>query len=362
MDLLEGARQAYARRDWPLAYRGYKAASEDHDLAPDDLYALSDAAWWMGRVEDCLAAGADAYRAYLDAGQRRPAAMAALGLAMTLAMRGDEEAGADWAGRCAGLLADEPEGAEHGFLLALTSVLGPLDGFSPDDDVAVSDLLGSARRVQELGRAHGDPTLVALGVLGEGRALTKAGAARDGAALLDEVMRTLRADELLPEWTGELYCQLMASAHEVYDLRRLQQLTRLTTRWLERLPAAALFWGLCRVHRCQLRLMQGDWAGAEADATEACNDLMGLGRQGAAEAHYQLAEVRRLRGDLGAAEVGLTALAPDARVAAGRVAVPDVHDGVRQRPAVARRPRRSAFRGSRCRGRRGLGAASGPAS
>jgi hypothetical protein len=277
MDLLEGARQAYARRDWPLAYRGYKAASDDRDLAADDLYALSDAAWWMGRMDDCVVAGAGAYRAYVTDGQPRPAAMTALGLAVTLAMRGDEEAGADWVGRCAGLLADEPEGVEHGFLLALTSVLGPLDAISWADESAVQDLLVSARRVQELGRAHGEPTLVTLGVLGEGRALTKRGRAEEGAALLEEVMRTLRAGVFLPEGTGELYCQLMASAHEVYDLRRLQQLIRLTTRWLERLPAAALFSGLCRVHRCQLRLMQGDWAGAEAGAIEARRGLSDIG-------------------------------------------------------------------------------------
>lgn len=132
--------------------------------------------------------------------------MTALGLAVTLAMRGDEVAGADWVGRCAGLLAGEPEGVEHGFLLALTSVLGPLDAISRADESAVQDLLVSARRVQELGRAHGEPTLVALGELGEGRLLTKRGKAEDGAALLDKVMSTLRADVLLPEWTGELYC------------------------------------------------------------------------------------------------------------------------------------------------------------
>ena len=67
----------------------------------------------------------------------RPAAMTALGLAVTLAMRGDEVAGADWVGRCAGLLAGEPEGVEHGFLLALTSVLGPLNAISRADESAV---------------------------------------------------------------------------------------------------------------------------------------------------------------------------------------------------------------------------------
>jgi hypothetical protein len=52
-----------------------------------------------------------------------------------------------------------------------------------------------------------------------------------------------------PGVAGELHCQLMAAANEVVDYRRLRHLAEITTRWLERLPAAALFTGICHVHR-----------------------------------------------------------------------------------------------------------------
>ncbi|HSK98643.1 MAG TPA: LuxR C-terminal-related transcriptional regulator [Euzebyales bacterium] len=301
-EILGRARDAYARCDWPTAYHGFTSASEQRALSADDLFALADAAWWMGLIDEAVRAGEQAYRAYREDGRRRAAAMAALEVGLALLVRGDELAGTDWVGRCAGLLSGEPDGAEQGFLLFLTEVLGPLNAGRPVDERAAEALVASARRVLEVGRAHEDPTLVALGLLGEGRALLKVGQASAGTACLDQVMTALQSDTLLPGWAGELYCQLMAAAHEAVDLQRLRRLAALTTRWLERLPVAALYTGLCRVHRSQVLQVAGDWRSAEQHAGRACAELADIAPAGAAEAHYQLGEVRRLRGDLTAAE------------------------------------------------------------
>jgi hypothetical protein len=71
--------------------------------------------------------------------------------------------------RCARLLDDEPEGAEHGYLLYLAGVLGSIDQMVPADEQAVQELLTKAREVQQLGRVHAEPSLVAAGGVAEGR-------------------------------------------------------------------------------------------------------------------------------------------------------------------------------------------------
>ncbi|MBW3591102.1 MAG: hypothetical protein KY393_04545, partial [Actinobacteria bacterium] len=92
------------------------AAHDRIPLSAEDLDALSNAAWWLGRVDDCLRAGEGAFLAHLDRGQPRAAAMTAVELAVSLFLRGDEAVGSGWIGRAHRLLADLPEGPEHGYL------------------------------------------------------------------------------------------------------------------------------------------------------------------------------------------------------------------------------------------------------
>ena len=101
--------------------------------------------------------------------------------------------------------------------------------------------------------------------------------------------------ELRPEWAGNVYCHLMAAFHELADVRRAAEWTEATSRWLAGLPAAVLFTGICRVHRSQVMARKGAWAQAEREAALVCQDLADLHVAGAAEGHYQVGEVRRLR-------------------------------------------------------------------
>ena len=47
-EVLQAARDAYRRRDWPGARGGFTAARAAGELAAEDLEAFSDAAWWLG--------------------------------------------------------------------------------------------------------------------------------------------------------------------------------------------------------------------------------------------------------------------------------------------------------------------------
>jgi DNA-binding NarL/FixJ family response regulator len=294
-EVLEAARDAYRRHDWAGARVRFAAARAAGELAAGDLDALADAAWWLGDVAEASAVLEEAYRRHLDGGAPRPAAMAAIGIAVNAFLGGDGVVGSGWLGRAQRLLRDEPEHVEHGYLRYL-ELEGDLAGGDPAAVVA------AARRVRDIGRRHADPNLVAAGDLFEGRALVKQGDMAEGMALLDEAMLAVLSGELDPEWAGNIYCHLMAAFHELADVRRAAEWTEATSRWLAGLPAAVLFTGICRVHRSQVMTRKGAWAQAEREAALVCQDLADLHVAGAAEGHYQLGELRRLRGDLAGAE------------------------------------------------------------
>jgi DNA-binding NarL/FixJ family response regulator len=294
-EVLEAAREAYRRHDWAGARERFTAARAAGELAAADLDALADAAWWLGEVEEASAVLEAAYRRHLDDGQTGRAAMAAIGIGVFHLLRGDGVVGSGWLGRARRLVEAEPEGVAHGYLLYL-ELEGALDG---DDPAAVVE---AARRVREIGRGHADLNLTAAGDLFEGRVLVKQGRMAEGMALLDEAMLAVLSGELAPEYAGNIYCHLMAAFAELADVRRAAEWTEATGRWLATLPAAVLFTGVCRVHRSQVLQRKGAWAQAEREATLVCQDLAGLHVAGAAEGHYQLGELRRLRGDLDGAE------------------------------------------------------------
>ena len=295
-DTLAAARDAYADRDWPRAHELFTTArDEGASLSAEDLDALSDAAWWLGLVDESVDVADAAYRSYLDQDRPADAVMSALGTAVTLFLRGDESLGSGWLGRAQRLLEDLPEGPAHGFVRYIVEVEGGLEG---DDLDRVAE---AAREVQAIGRRHDEPNLVAGGVLGEGRACVKIGEVQRGLRLLDEAMLAVRQGELDPEWAGNIYCHLMAACHELGDIARARQWTEATWQWLSELPAAVLFTGICRVHRSQVHQIVGEWQRAEEEAAQVLEDLADLHVASVAEAHYQLGELHRLRGDLDAA-------------------------------------------------------------
>jgi hypothetical protein len=144
---LERARAAYARRDWPRACELFAAARAAGGLAADDLYALSDAAWWTGDNAQLLDAAEAAFRQYLDEGRAPRAAMAALDMAVVHFLRGDESLGSGWLGRAHRLVEHAPDSVEHAYLVYLTEVEGPLGGIAPGEPAVAERMFPGARRV-----------------------------------------------------------------------------------------------------------------------------------------------------------------------------------------------------------------------
>jgi DNA-binding CsgD family transcriptional regulator len=294
MDKLATARAALAAHDWTSAHDGFLEARSETSFGADDLNALAEASWWLGLMEESQAAREEAYEAYLEASDNRRAAMRAIDIAYGHFLRGNGTVGAGWVNRAQRLVEDEPDCPEQGFLLYL-AVETSLDGGE--------ETLAKAREVQAVGRRHADRNLIAAGLVAEGRVLIKLGRAREGVALLDEGMLEASSDELLPNWAGNVYCHLMAACYELGDIHRASAWTQSTSAWCDRMAPAVLFKGICRVHRAQVMQIRGAWEEAQDEAERICQDAAHIHIGIAAEAHYQIGEIRRLRGDLDGAEV-----------------------------------------------------------
>jgi tetratricopeptide (TPR) repeat protein len=330
-----------------------RAAAEERWRAagsyPDDTDGLAEAAWWLGRMQESIGLYTAAYRAHCDTGDLRGAARTSLLLAVSTRLVGDAAPSVGWTRRCQRVLDSLPEGPEHGYplYLQIATLLG-----SGDLDAAAE----SAHRMQDLGRRFGDPTLVALGVYFEGRARIKRAQVRDGLALLDEAMVAALSDQLSRLWTGAIYCGLMDACNELRDMRRAFEWTEAIRRWCAPLPLTSLYPGICRVHRAQVLQTRGSWQLAEEEALGACHDMLGVDVFAVADGHYEVGEVRRLRGDLEGAEqaymqahehgrdpqLGLALL----RLAQGRVeaATASIAAAIASRPAnrLERAPLRAA--------------------
>jgi DNA-binding NarL/FixJ family response regulator len=295
---LVAARTAYAGNRWAEARAGFLAARALAPLAAQDMAALAEAAWWEGAIDESLSAYEEAYRLYLH-GERpdpRPAAMLAMDIGFSWYLRGEEAMGSGWLGRDQRLLEGEPACVEHAYLqsLQIDAALG-----RGDFDTAIE----VARAVGARAAGYGDETLMADALVGEGVALIKQGRVGDGLAVLDEAMLPVVAGRVRPAHAGSIYCQLMTVCHDLADLRRAQQWTDATTRWCQGFSSAVMFLGICRVHRAQLLQVRGEWAQAEREIQLVCEELAAMNVVAIGLALYELAEVRRLRGDLtGAAE------------------------------------------------------------
>ena len=291
MSTLAEAEELRRRRDWPAAYDAYAAVPE---RTPEVVEGLAESAWWLGRMDEAIRGYTEAHRLHLDASDLEAAARAAVLLSIHTRLVGDAAQSAGWVGRAQRVLEELPECAAHGYPLYLATAA--LTG----TDLEAAE--ASARRMQDLGRRHDDPTLVALGVYYEGRVRIKQARVAEGLALLDEAMLAALSDELGPLWTGAIYCGLMDACNELRDLKRASEWTEATRRWSDPLPLASLYPGICRVHRAQVLQSRGAWAEAEQEALGACEDMAGVDVFAVADAYYEVGEVRRLRGDLAGAE------------------------------------------------------------
>lgn len=296
-ELLEQARSDFERRIWGEAYARFSAADGQQPLVAEDLERLAVAAQLVGDDDVSAVMWERAHLQLLQRGDVAWAVRCAFWLALGLVNRGEMARGGGWLGRAQRLIQDhELDCAEHGFLL-VPAALGTLEGGDPSQ---AHSIFGE---VIEVGQRFGEPDLVTLGRLGQGRALVRMGRAAEGLALLDEAMVAVTAEGVSPIVVGTVYCAVILVCQEAFDLRRAHEWTAALSDWCDAQPDMVPFRGQCLVHRSEVMQWHGEWPRAMAEALRARERLSDPpGQPAIGLAFYQLGELYRLRGDFTDAE------------------------------------------------------------
>ena len=289
-ELIHG-REAFERGEWSAA-RDRLTIPDLAELEPADLGALSTAAWLVGDTETSVRALQRSFHVHSDNGDNLAAARDALQLTMVLNGSGNHAAAQGWHARASRLLESEPDAAEHGYLQMHRM-------FHHVFSDQFEDAYNLAIAVAESGRRHGEPDLVAIGTVCQGRMLVYQGRVPEGLALLDEAMVGVAAGEVSSILAGRIYCIMIDACQELDDVRRMTDWTRLLSMWCERQQGLVQFTGQAAVHRAQIMRAQGAWADAleELALAEERYDAQGLG-SAVGEVYHERGEVLRLQGDL----------------------------------------------------------------
>lgn len=255
---------------------------------------LAEASWWLGRLDESIAAREIAYRTYDDLGDRRSAGQSAVWLYETNAIVARPVIAGAWLRRARRALEDDVECVEHGALLLREAETGHGRGDLDQALTLANQAIALARRLRSA-------DLEAEALQTAGRVLVDQGDVTEGMGHLDEAMLLAVEGRLGPYSTGKVYCSLISACEELGDLDRAAEWTAATLDWASQHPFA-IFPGICRVHRAVVLKRRGALAEAEREALRAGEELIGshLGNSGAAFA--EVGDIRRRLGELDRAE------------------------------------------------------------
>lgn len=290
-ELLERARGAYERRAWSDAYVDLRTADQLDRLAAADLQRLGFAAFLTGRDDAAVEALERTHHALLATGEVAAAVRSAFWIGISLVQRGQHAPGGGWIARGARLLDEASlDCVERGYVL-IPRALGTLES---------GDASGSLPVFEEIARIadrFGDPDLIAIGRLGRGRAHVRMGDATRGVEMLDEAMVAVTTGDVSPLAAGIVYCGVIVTCREIFDLRRAHQWTAALSAWCDSQQDLRPYRGQCLVHRSEVMQFRGQWSDAMEEVQHACAHLSDPpGDPVLGMAQYQRAELLRLQG------------------------------------------------------------------
>ncbi len=295
VDLIESSREAMAHNSWPDAYELWRQADQSKKLGPVELEDFALSAWWTGQPDRCIDIRERAYSAYHRNGDDTNAGKLALQIAEDHFHKGSDTLGRSWLKRAIDLLGTEGETIEAAWLMRAMSVVA----FEADNDL--DRALKLSEKAYQRAVELGDPNLQALTLHDRGRVMVAGGDVEGGMRLMDEAMVGAVGGELEAVTTGRIYCNMIDICEQLADYRKAGDWSDAAKRWCERAGNNSGFPGVCRIHRADIMKLRGDWAGAEAEASKASEEL-GTFLSFAGEAMYEIGEIRLHMGDYEHAE------------------------------------------------------------
>lgn len=293
-DVLADAHDFHRRRAWADAYGSFVCADQMQHLGRDDLEAFGTCAYMSGRDAEFQSILERCHRAHVAAGEPARAARIGFWLALNSLLNGQVGSATGWLTRARRLI-ESCDCVEQGYLLLPVAEQNLVQGKTDDAHTVATNAC-------EIGVRFDDADLTACARHLQGRALVQRGQIRAGLALLDEAMLAVVAGELSPIMTGLMYCSVIGTCQQVCALSRSREWTSAFCGWCEQQPEMLAFTDTCRVHRSEIRQLEGAWADAMSEAARVCDRCARANRRPPAGALYQQGEIHRLQGHFTAAE------------------------------------------------------------
>ena len=280
---------ALGRGDWAGAKEIFEQSLAER-RTPEALEGLGWAGHMLNADALTFEAREQAYRLYLERGDKSSAARIAAWLAADfLLFRGEAAVANGWLQRAHSLVDGLEPGVDHGWLAIHEGHIA----VALDEDTAKARQL--AVRAVELGRLFGAPELEMLGLGLEGRALVSEGELEEGMRRLDEATTVaLDGEARLLYCVAWACCYLISACERVRDYERAAQ-------WCARVGEFCgehdiFLLNTCRAHYASVLSWQGRWEEAESQLTAAVEGLQASRPPMVGDALARLGELRRRQG------------------------------------------------------------------
>lgn len=284
------ARELHLASRWEDACAEYAAADAAEPLAVEDLASYAEAAQVSARGDEAVALLHRVFDLRVQAHELDEAAEVAFWLWWALVNSNQVVEAGGWLHQAVRALG--PAAATSPWLRCPEA----MGHASTGHHTRAGELLGTV--VQE---GHGEVVPWALCMWGQ--TLIDEGRLSDGLDRLEEAMSILRRQGLSPRVTPWVYCAGVRGSCLARDFTRARGWSRSMAGWLDSLSSlGGAYLGNCRIYRSRLMCLNGAWPEALEEIAEVCGDLDGYAGWICGHAFYQLGEVRRLRGEQGAAE------------------------------------------------------------
>jgi len=115
--------RAFERSDWHAAFDALSVAEEAGALSPEDLERLAEAAWWIGKSDECIKLRERVYALYLENGNADRAAAVAIAVAEDYFHKLARSVAHGWLQRAERHLEGLPESVQHGWMARSKAML-----------------------------------------------------------------------------------------------------------------------------------------------------------------------------------------------------------------------------------------------
>ena len=249
---LDQGRQALEAAHWEEARAAFEAALADEET-PDARDGLGLALWFLGGVQDAIAAREQAVEGYARDGRCDDAARLAVWVSHQHLIGGRASAARGWLARAERVVEGTGTCAGQGWVAVERARHAE----------NLEERIEHARRALAIARDTGAGDLEVFAVSLLGRAEVSAGRRDQGMKLLEEAMAAASAGRVRNVHTlAEAYCNLIAACTSAGDWERAAEWCELVDEFARDRDATPLY-GSCRTIHADVLIAKGRWDEAE---------------------------------------------------------------------------------------------------